>query len=277
MIARAATIDSLQHRPRRPGEAHIKWSHIFPYGTFPYAAGHLVPTSHGLLVSSFSRLHALDPKDGGERFGIVCDVGPGCPAGYFDVRGDEVLLADLDPRGGQKLRAVSLPSRQVLSDVHLSRHIYNRFISDDDAVYYATYAASGRGPQRMITAHPLQGPASATAGPDWKVIDRLSMAGLAQTGDKVFFGTLSEGRFLAVDKKSGAILWEYSGHGRTFASPILVDQSVIYGDNSGRVYSLNQSTGQLHWEALIGSIVSVIETFGTSGPCFLTEALAHPD
>ena len=51
--------------------------------------------------------------------------------------------------------------------------------------------------------------------------------------------------------------------------------TVVFETDSIVIVDGNKSFGQVIAEETM--TLSVIETFGTSGPCFLTEALAHPD
>ena len=76
-------------------------------------------------------------------------------------------------------------------------------------------------------------------------MDPTSWGGVAQNRNLLFFGTMDRGRFLAVDKKTGTIQWEFKGQSSAFATPAVENDTVVYGDNMGNLYTLDAGSGRL--------------------------------
>jgi len=56
-----------------------------------------------------------------------------------------------------------------------------------------------------------------------------------------------DGVFAAVSMKSGKVAWKVSVPSGTESSPIVIGNSVYFGDQGGTLYSLNVLTGKLNW------------------------------
>ncbi|HUY60198.1 MAG TPA: PQQ-binding-like beta-propeller repeat protein [Solirubrobacteraceae bacterium] len=83
------------------------------------------------------------------------------------------------------------------------------------------------------------------------------------------------GEFAALSMKSGKILWKYPVPSGTESSPIVVGNSVYFGDQGGTEYSLNIKTGHENWSvATDGAIKAGADYFdgniyfGTYGGSF---------
>ncbi|HUA71657.1 MAG TPA: PQQ-binding-like beta-propeller repeat protein [Solirubrobacteraceae bacterium] len=59
--------------------------------------------------------------------------------------------------------------------------------------------------------------------------------------------TPGNGRFAALSMKTGGVVWSKVIPAGTESSPIVVGNSVYFGDQGGTVYSLNATTGQVNW------------------------------
>jgi outer membrane protein assembly factor BamB len=55
-------------------------------------------------------------------------------------------------------------------------------------------------------------------------------------------------RLVAVDSKDGKILWSAPTRGWVWATPLLKDNVLYFGDNEGFAYGLNAQTGEVVWQ-----------------------------
>ncbi|MDO6459819.1 outer membrane protein assembly factor BamB [Granulosicoccaceae sp. 1_MG-2023] len=98
------------------------------------------------------------------------------------------------------------------------------------------YAASYQG--QLVRIEPQQGRIS------WST-PVSSTTGVSTNADKAFVST-SESHVLAVDKQSGAVLWETAAlEGRHLTRPVPVEGAVIVGDLEGYIHWLDEDNGEL--------------------------------
>jgi outer membrane protein assembly factor BamB len=70
----------------------------------------------------------------------------------------------------------------------------------------------------------------------------------SSTGYFLLNGTLS-----ATDLTTNTVQWTFTGDGGLVSAPIVVDQTVLVGSNSGTLYGLNTQTGHLTWQVATGT------------------------
>jgi len=57
----------------------------------------------------------------------------------------------------------------------------------------------------------------------------------------------------AIDRKSGALLWEFPARDGIDSSPVLVRNRVVFGSDDGRLYGVDAETGEEAWSYQIGA------------------------
>jgi outer membrane protein assembly factor BamB len=85
--------------------------------------------------------------------------------------------------------------------------------------------------------------------------------GTVQVGPIPAFGTttgffLNDGVLQAIDLTSRNLLWSFTGDGQLVSAPIVIDQAVVVGSSSGKVYAINATTGLEIWSKNAGSAIA---------------------
>ena len=73
----------------------------------------------------------------------------------------------------------------------------------------------------------------------------------AYNSNTIFFGS-SNGKFYALDKKTGKIKWSFSGKHSINSSPALQNGKVFFSDNQQCLYALDASSGKTIWKYEFG-------------------------
>ena len=76
----------------------------------------------------------------------------------------------------------------------------------------------------------------------------------ATDGQLVFFGG-DDGFLYALEKTTGALKWKFNAGSPVFATPVLVNQSVVIPSYNGIVYSIDAATGTVRWQYDAGTRV----------------------
>ena len=186
------------------------------------------------------------------------------------LRETSFLLPELAPNGDKVLRIINLGDFSELPKRKLESPITYNFLTDGAAIYHTgvyrrkkTISAQSLD---FIRGRPGGGPDGEKRDYAWHKNDILAWGGMAQTEDAILLGTLSRGRFLALDKETGAVKWEFKGQGSAFATPVLDGDAVIYGDNKGNIYRLRISDGALMAKAQLGAASSKASGSATALP-----------
>jgi outer membrane protein assembly factor BamB len=91
-----------------------------------------------------------------------------------------------------------------------------------------------------------------------------------------FIGDLAlyfqSGTLVGVDIPSGQQLWSFAGDGDLSSAPVIVNQTIYIGANSGTLYGLNTS-GQQIWSTQVGASIP----FSEEGNAILTTGLGSGD
>ena len=78
---------------------------------------------------------------------------------------------------------------------------------------------------------------------------------VAVAGQRLFVGT-QEGRVLALDARSGTIVWQFKTADAIIATPVVAHGRVYCGSFDGHVYALDASSGALAWKHDTGGAVT---------------------
>jgi outer membrane protein assembly factor BamB len=65
---------------------------------------------------------------------------------------------------------------------------------------------------------------------------------------------LQDGILRGVNTENGQVLWSFAGDGGLTSAPLVVNQTIYIGSNSGTVYGLNRS-GQQIWSTNVGAAI----------------------
>jgi len=104
------------------------------------------------------------------------------------------------------------------------------------------------GPQVLVGG--LDGALYALKADDGSILWRVDTGGEIGGAPVVakelaYFGS-ADGSFRAVDR-SGQVRWIHAGKAAIYSTPVVVDDTVVFGDNAGAVHALDLLTGQSHW------------------------------
>jgi outer membrane protein assembly factor BamB/uncharacterized protein YjdB len=86
--------------------------------------------------------------------------------------------------------------------------------------------------------------------------------GTFQVGPIPAFGTttgffLNDGTLQAIDLTSRNLLWSFTGDGQLVSAPIVINEAVIIGSGSGKIYAVNASNGsELPWNGNAGASIA---------------------
>jgi outer membrane protein assembly factor BamB len=67
---------------------------------------------------------------------------------------------------------------------------------------------------------------------------------------------LNDGTLQAIDLTSRNLLWSFTGDGQLVSAPIVINEAVIVGSGSGKVYAINATTGLEIWSKNAGSAIT---------------------
>ncbi|QPJ65300.1 MAG: PQQ-binding-like beta-propeller repeat protein [Candidatus Nitrohelix vancouverensis] len=238
------------------GKVRIKWLHTPPYYTLPYIAGHFYKTKIGLLYNSYSNheMRVVTPESGEGLKAMKLKHKSGGPGGHFLVHGEKLFVSEMETHSQQEFRVIEFEKGKVLAAGKLKYPIYSKFIVDENAVYYATYV----GRKYHIASQPLPGSRAKPTTPaeyDWIFDEAAALSSVAQTADAIYFGSMHEGYFYSLDKKTGNVIWKFQGQASAFSTPIIDGETIVYADRIGRVYQLDRRTGRLLSEVDTSSMV----------------------
>lgn len=76
----------------------------------------------------------------------------------------------------------------------------------------------------------------------------------------------SYGTLQGVDPVTMSVRWSFAGDGQLCTAPIVIDQVVIVGSGSGRLYALDAETGAQVWSGSAGAGISAPDEWNVTGP-----------
>jgi outer membrane protein assembly factor BamB len=83
---------------------------------------------------------------------------------------------------------------------------------------------------------------------------------------------LQTGTLRGVNSQNGQVLWSFAGDGELTSAPVIVNQTIYIGSNSGTLYGLTAS-GQQIWSTQVGAPIPAPD----EGSAFLTTGLGAGD
>jgi outer membrane protein assembly factor BamB len=90
----------------------------------------------------------------------------------------------------------------------------------------------------------------------WKRrIGRLNASSPAYYRHRLYIVNLVPGHIVKLDAKTGKIVWKRSLPGRAESSPVVIDRTVYFGCEDGRLYALSTISGNVRWATALGGPV----------------------
>ncbi len=77
---------------------------------------------------------------------------------------------------------------------------------------------------------------------------------------------LNSGTLQAIDLASRNLLWSFTGDGQLVSAPIVINEAVIVGSGSGKVYARNITNGANLWEGNVGASIVAPDEQNVSQP-----------
>lgn len=217
-----------------------------------YAAPAL--TDSELIVGDYGNsLYVLDPATGNQKW--TYDKSKGLWVGSPQVVGNVVLA----PSADANLYAFNLQG-QLLWSFKTQQMIWAQPVSDGTLVYqagmdhklYALKLSDGS----LVWSTDLGGSA-------------ISSPALDENG-VLYVGTLAS-EMLAIDGKTGRILWRHNSPGTIWSSPLVVGNTLYYGDFSGIASALSTKDGSPQWTIDLAGPVTASATSFKDGLIYVME------
>ncbi len=90
----------------------------------------------------------------------------------------------------------------------------------------------------------------------WKRrIGRLNASSPAYYRKRLYIVNLVPGHVVKLDAKTGKVLWKRSLPGRAESSPLVIDRTVYFGCEDGRLYALSTRNGNVRWSTPLGGAI----------------------
>ena len=78
---------------------------------------------------------------------------------------------------------------------------------------------------------------------------------------RLYIVNLVPGHIVKLNAKNGSIIWKKSLPGRAESSPVVVDRSVYFGCENGKLYSLSTISGNVRWATQLGGPVKAAPAY----------------
>src|SRR5262249_57844591 len=86
-------------------------------------------------------------------------------------------------------------------------------------------------------------------------IGRLTASSPAYSKHRLYIVNLVPGHIVKLDAKNGRIIWKKRLPGRAESSPVVVGNSVYFGDEDGKLYSVSTVNGNIRWSTQLSGRV----------------------
>jgi outer membrane protein assembly factor BamB len=86
-------------------------------------------------------------------------------------------------------------------------------------------------------------------------IGRLNASSPAYYRHRLYIVNLVPGHIVKLDAKTGKIIWKRSLPGRAESSPVVIDRTVYFGCEDGKLYALSTGKGNVRWATSVGGPV----------------------
>ncbi len=92
-------------------------------------------------------------------------------------------------------------------------------------------------------------------------IGRLNASSPAYSKGRLYIVNLVPGHIVKLDAKNGRVLWKKSLPGRAESSPVVIDNSVYFGCEDGRLYSVSTVNGNVRWSTQLSGPVKAAPAY----------------
>lgn len=92
-------------------------------------------------------------------------------------------------------------------------------------------------------------------------IGRLNASSPTYYKHRLYIVNLVPGHIVKLNAKNGAIVWKKTLPGRAESSPVVVDNSVYFGCEDGKLYSLSTVNGDIRWGTQLGGPVKAAPAY----------------
>ena len=211
----------------------------------PIFGGALATGGHVFFVCDNGYLFKLDRKTGKEVWRY--DLG--------DARSPRVLwhriIDNVDPQIGQFDFENSSPTPRLADGV--------LYVGSGDGSFHAVDAETGKRVWRFEAPENGKPPESTPWNPEGS--NKIRTDALIN-GPRVVFGSFGH-KLRALDRKSGAEIWQKDLRAEISSSPMLVDGKIVVGSRGGSLYAFEPETGKKLWGMLFWG--SAIESTAVPG------------
>jgi outer membrane protein assembly factor BamB len=83
-------------------------------------------------------------------------------------------------------------------------------------------------------------------------IGRLNASSPAYSKHRLYIVNLVPGHIVKLDAKTGKIIWKHALPGRAESSPVVIDRTVYFGCEDGKLYALSTISGNERWSTSLG-------------------------
>jgi len=219
----------------RESDGSLVW--MFAAGG-PIFGGALVTDTHVFFVCDNGYLFKLDRKTGKESW-------------RYDLGGERAprilphpIVDTVEPRIGEFDFEMTSPRPQLADGV--------LYVGSGDGSFHAIDAETGKRVWRFEAPENKEPPEVLPWDPEGSNKIRTDAV---VDGPRVVFGSFGH-RLRALDRKSGAEIWQKNLQAEISSSPVLVDGKIVLGSRGGMLYAFDPETGKVLWRMIFwGSAV----------------------
>jgi outer membrane protein assembly factor BamB len=92
-------------------------------------------------------------------------------------------------------------------------------------------------------------------------IGRLNASSPAYSKGRLYIVNLVPGHIVKLDAKNGKVIWKKSLPGRAESSPVVIDNSVYFGCEDGKLYSVSTVNGNVRWATQLSGPVKAAPAY----------------
>jgi outer membrane protein assembly factor BamB len=219
----------------RESDGSLVW--MFAAGG-PIFGGALVTDAHVFFVCDNGYLFKIDRKTGKEAW-------------RYDLGGERAprilphpIVDTVEPRIGEFDFEMTSPKPQLADGV--------LYVGSGDGSFHAVVAETGKPVWRFEGPENKEPPEEVPWNP--RGSNKIRTDAVVD-GPRVVFGSFGH-RLRALDRKTGAEIWQKDLRAEISSSPVLVDGRIIAGSRGGMLYAFDPATGNVLWRMIFwGSAV----------------------
>ncbi|HVO55675.1 MAG TPA: PQQ-binding-like beta-propeller repeat protein [Solirubrobacterales bacterium] len=97
---------------------------------------------------------------------------------------------------------------------------------------------------------------------EWeRQVGRLNASSPAYYKHRLYIVNLEPAHIVKLDAKTGRVLWKRDLPGRAESSPLVIDNTVYFGCESGELFALNTRNGQTRWSTQLGGAIKAAPAY----------------